>query len=102
MANNLIKCFVKDKNIVTRSIAGETILVPVVNGVAEIDYIYTLNETGTRIWQFMDGRTPVNQIVEAIGKEYEVTIEEATKDVLTFVALLESAGMIQPSEKREI
>jgi len=46
-----IQCYSKDKNLVARSIAGETLIVPVRSGVADLDYIYALNEVGSRVWQ---------------------------------------------------
>lgn len=92
--NTLTKHFIKDSNLVTRFITGETIIVPIKGKVGDLDSIYTLNEVGTRIWQLIDGRADTRQIVEAISREYEVTGEEATKDVIDFLELLEAASLI--------
>ena len=96
--NILTKCFIKDSNLVTRRIAGETIIVPVKGSVGDLDSIYTLNEVGTTIWQLIDGRTDTHQIIEAISREFEVTGEEATKDVINFLEGLEGASLIQTTE----
>jgi coenzyme PQQ synthesis protein D (PqqD) len=92
--NTLTKRFIKDSNLVTRCITGETIIVPIKAKVGDLDSIYTLNEVGTRIWQLIDGRTDTHQIIEAISREYEVTGEEATKDVIDFLERLEVASLI--------
>jgi coenzyme PQQ synthesis protein D (PqqD) len=92
--NTLTKRFIKDSNLVTRCITGETIIVPIKAKVGDLDSIYTLNEVGTRIWQLIDGRTDTQQIIEAISREYEVTGEEATKDVIDFLERLEVASLI--------
>jgi hypothetical protein len=85
---------VKQDNFVTREIAGETIVVPIRGRTEDLDSIFTLNEQGTLIWNLLDGRTNVNQIVEAISKTYEVTEDEATKDTIDFLTSLEAAGLI--------
>jgi hypothetical protein len=74
---------------------GETIIVPVREGAGDLDSIYTANEVGTRIWELVDGRTLVSQIIEAITQEYEITVEEAERDIIDFLGSLEAAGLIR-------
>jgi hypothetical protein len=97
----LTRRFVGDNDLVTRCITGETILVPIRGGVGDLDSIYTLNEVGTMIWELLDGRTPVSQIVEAISREYDVAANEAAADVLDFLHSLEAAGLVRPSGDHE-
>lgn len=92
--SNLNKRFVKKGNWVTREIAGETIIVPVRSHTNDLDSIYTLNELGTRIWQLLDGRANVDQIVEAVCREYDISPEEARKDTLDFLQSLEANDLI--------
>jgi hypothetical protein len=63
----LDKGFFKAADFVTRDIAGETIIVPVRDGVGDLNSIYTLNELGTRVWQLVDGQTqnPIFRLGEA-------------------------------------
>jgi hypothetical protein len=88
-------CYIKKGEFVARSIAGETIVVPVRGQVGDLDSIYNLNEVGGFIWERIDGRTGVSQIAEAVAGEFEVTPEEAGRDTLDFIGALEGAGMIQ-------
>jgi hypothetical protein len=90
----LKKRFVKQGNWVTREIAGETIIVPVRSHVGDLDAIYTLNELATQIWQLLDGRTNVDQIVEAVCRQYDISPEEARKDTIDFLQSLEAADLI--------
>jgi hypothetical protein len=85
----------KEDGLVTRNIAGETIIVPVRSNVAEIDSIYTLNEVASLVWGMIDGRTTVAQLADAICESYEVTQEEAAKDLDELLGTLESAGLIR-------
>ena len=93
--------FIKDDQSVTRSIAGETVIVPVRSNVGDLNSIYTLNEAGSRIWQLIDGRTRADQVVAVIVQEYDVAADEATRDVNDFLANLEAAGLIRPAEQAE-
>jgi hypothetical protein len=91
------RCFQKDKNLVTRSIAGETIVVPVRSGVSDMEHIHVLNEVGSRIWDLLDERTPISQIVDAICAEYEVSPEQAARDIDELLYNLETAALIHPT-----
>jgi len=42
-------------DVVSRRVAGEYLLVPVRSGVAQIDYLFTANETGSEIFRLLDG-----------------------------------------------
>ena len=66
-------CYTKDNNVVTRSIAGETIIVPIRGSVGDLDSIYILNEIAATIWQLIDGRAPVYQLIDVLCTEYDVT-----------------------------
>ncbi len=82
--------------LVTRNIAGETVIVPVSSNVAQIDSIYTLNEVGSLIWRMLDGETTTDRIVEALCRSYEVTPEEGAEDLAAFLGDLEVAGLVRP------
>lgn len=94
--NMLTRCYAKDIHLVTRCIAGETIIVPVRSNVGDLNSIYTLNEAGTMIWELIDGKNSAVQIIEAISRDYEVGPEEASKDIVFFLESLEEAGLIAP------
>ena len=44
-----------------------------------------LNAVGSRVWELIDGRRSVDEIVEVIVREFEVTPERAATDVQDFV-----------------
>ena len=83
------------RHFVTRQIAGETLVIPIAGQVGDLDAIYTLNEVAASVWELIDGPTPVSQIVESLGREYDVTPEQARADVLELLAALEAKGLIQ-------
>ena len=93
--NILARYYAKDADLVTRCVAGETIIVPIKNKVGDLDSIYTLNEIGTMIWQLIDGKNSFSKIVEAVHNAYEVTLEEAEKDTIDFLNTLKVSGLIR-------
>jgi Mrp family chromosome partitioning ATPase len=95
--NILETCFAKEKDLVTRDVAGEKIIVPIKGHVGDLEGVFTLNEVGTMIWQLIDGQTTVRQLIETVSSEYDVGTAEAEKDVADFLLSLEDAGLIRPS-----
>ncbi|HKR00523.1 MAG TPA: PqqD family protein [Pyrinomonadaceae bacterium] len=89
------KAFIKGEDLMTRNIAGETLIVPVRNRIGDLDSIYTMNEVGSRIWELIDGQTSVSRIADLISSEYEVTPEAAERDVLEMCDSLREAGLIR-------
>ena len=87
--NYLEKIYNKSDSIVSRKIADEFILVPIRQNVGDLESIYTLNETGARIWELIDGKMKVAEIKEKIIEEFEVTPEEAEKDIIEHLQQLE-------------
>jgi hypothetical protein len=62
-----------------------------------LNSIYTLNEVGTAIWDLLDGKSSVGQIIEAVCRDYEVAPGEATHGTVEFLESLEKAGLIGPT-----
>lgn len=92
----LTTCFLKNNNLATRNIADETLIVPVVSHVAQLDAMFALNELGSVIWSCLDGKTNGLQIADAIAGEYSVDLEQARQDVQEFLTTLQTAGLIYP------
>jgi Coenzyme PQQ synthesis protein D (PqqD) len=90
-----------DREFVTRRIADETIIVPVVGGVGDLDAIFTLNEVGSHIWGLIDTPIGVDAIVEEIGREFDVPSDRAERDVVEFLDKLADAGLIRTLSKPE-
>lgn len=93
--NYLDRSYRKDPNIVFRKIANEVILVPIRNNAGDLENIYTLNEIAALIWELIDGKRIVKEIRDRITKEFEVTPEEAEKDIIELLQKLEKVEGIK-------
>lgn len=85
-------------DVVIRRVGEESVVVPVRNRVGDLDSIFTLNEVASRIWDLLDGKRPVDAIVETICDEFEVTPDVAVSDVRDLLVSLEQAHLVEVVE----
>lgn len=77
------------EDVVAREIEGELIIVPLVAGISDLeDELFTLNDTGRAIWDRLDGRRPLQEVVQELCQEYQAEEGEIAADVLGLVGEL--------------
>ena len=81
--------------VVMRRVGKEALLVPVRNKVGDLDSIFTLNETAIVVWESLDGRTPLDGVIERICREYDVEPDRAAADASEIVSSLVEAGLLE-------
>jgi len=86
--------FTRSRSVVSRVIAGETLIVPVRGKVGDLASIYSFNATGSLIWQLLDTPRTLTDLIDAVEREYEVGQEHAQKDVRQFLSDMLSAGLL--------
>jgi len=79
--HDLEKVYKKSDSMVSRTIGDESILVPIRQNAGDLDSIYTLNDSAAYIWELIDGKTNVGEIKKRILEEFEVTPEDAERDL---------------------
>ncbi|MGA2405719.1 MAG: PqqD family protein [Bacteroidales bacterium] len=72
-------------SVVTRKTGNEYVLVPITNNIADMNSVYTLNETGAFIWEQIDGEKSVEEIIIALTTEYDIDNKNAQTDVYSFI-----------------
>jgi len=85
----------RSQRFVSRSVGGETFVVPVRAGVADLEAIFTMNQVGTAIWTRIDGKKTVDELARLLAVEFDVTETDAAADVTAFVELLSSKGLVE-------
>lgn len=76
------------KEFIKRDVAGDTVLVPVGKTVLESNGLFVMNELGAFIWDLLPGAENEEDICKAVLTEYEVSPEEAAKDIAEFLETL--------------
>lgn len=79
---------------ILREIANEAILIPIMNKDDLFNGVISLNETGVFIWKQLENEKSKEEIVSALLEEYEVSIEQARKNVDDFFANLEKLHLL--------
>jgi len=91
----LDKIFKVSDDVVAREIEGEIIIVPLVAGIADLeDELFTLNATGKAIWDKLDGRRRLQDIISELSVEYQAPPGEIEADVLGLVEELVRRRML--------
>jgi len=72
-------------DIVTRKTGNEYVLVPIANNIADMNSVYTLNETGAFIWDHIDGKRNIEEIIMALTEEYDINQQSAAEDVISVI-----------------
>ncbi len=91
--------FDKSDSVAWRVVGGETVFVPVCKTRADLDSIYVLNETGSRIWELLDGAKTLDQILDVVTQEYNVERTDAGDDLQALLAELRDINAIEESSK---
>ena len=86
--------FRHSKEVASRKISGEVLLVPIRTSSRQKLGVYTLNETASWLWEKMDGSVTCAQLVDAMTERFEVDSTQAEKDVEVLCRDLLSFGAI--------
>ncbi len=66
-----MELYVRSESVVSRVVAGETLIVPISKGVGDLASIYSLNQVGTTIWEAVATPCSRSGIVQRIEQEFE-------------------------------
>lgn len=87
---SLNSCISKNKKVPWRIVEGEALLVDVDKG-----EVIHLNPVGAEIWNLIEGKKSVSDIVVHIYNTFEVDKETAKKDTLEFLERLIEKSLIE-------
>jgi hypothetical protein len=87
----------RSSNIVSRVVADEAIVVPIRRGAADLDSIYTFNESGTKLWSLIEKGLDAAALASYLQAEYGLTPTEALSDAESFVNDLTQEGLVEPA-----
>ena len=85
----------RSRNVVSRVVADEAIVVPIRRGAADMDSIYTFNEAGTMLWAMIEANRSAAELVAHLESQYGLSAENAAADTEKFLADLSEAGLIE-------
>ena len=85
--------YVRASAVVSRLIAGETLVMPVKRNVGDLTSLFSFNGTGATIWDALETPKSLQDICDVIDRKYDLSKEKAEEDVKLFVRELCSLGL---------
>jgi len=92
--NVLTKYPSRSSEMASRIIENETVVVIPQEGIVEV-----LNNTGSRIWELMDGKKKTQEIIDILVPEFEVSKEVLQTDTIGFLEELADKKMVVLSDE---
>lgn len=84
--------------VVSRQIAGETLVVPIRGKVGDLASIYSFNETGSVLWSALEHPKSLENLTSLLCQSFEVGWDDARRDADTFVREMQAASLITAVE----
>jgi len=92
-----MELYVRSESVVSRVIAGETLIVPIRKGVGDLASIYSLNAVGTTVWDAVASPCTKEEIMDRVQQQFDGDRQEIQRDVESFLAEMQTAGLIAPA-----
>ncbi|MDD5559554.1 PqqD family protein [Candidatus Methylomirabilis sp.] len=78
------------QDVLSRDLQGEEVILDLNTGV-----YFGLDQVGTRIWQLIREHRSLQQALDSMLQEYEVTKAQCTHDLLCFVTQMADKGLVE-------
>ena len=85
----------RSENFVLKELMGNYVLVPVGDAAINLNGVISLNETAKFLWDAAEGEFELDDLVNAIVREYEVDIQTATSGAEVFLKRMKEEGCIE-------
>lgn len=92
---------VKDQ-LVLREIAGQYVIVPVMERVKDVQSMVYISSSAAYLWQYMEGKEfTLDELVDLILAKYKnVTREKVQEDIIAFLQILAKNNIMDMSEEQ--
>ena len=87
---NIDSVITKNTEIDDTDLDGEKVMMNLDKG-----QYFMMNEVGSRIWELIEGNTPIVNIIATLTNEYDVDEETCENTVMEFLGRLKNADLIK-------
>lgn len=84
----------RSRSVVSRFIAGETLVVPIRGKVGDLAAIYSFNEAASVLWTALEHPRSVEHLASLLNESFDVGWDDARRDVMAFVGEMQAAGLL--------
>lgn len=90
----------RDRLVIARQVAGETLLVPARPGAADFSRIFLLNKVGAFLWQKLAQPRKKSELATLVRDEFAVAPEhDVDADIDKYLAMLTERGLVSITEE---
>jgi hypothetical protein len=89
-----MELYVRADTVVSRVIAGETLIVPISKGIGDLASIDSLNPVATTIWEAISHPRSKSEIIQLLAREFEAESTQIERDLESFLVEMESVGLV--------
>lgn len=83
MEEQVKKIYAHSEDVVAREVHGEFVIIPFTSCVGETEgEIFSLNETGQAIWNRLNGKAALKEIIQALAQEFNAPYAQIETDVI--------------------
>lgn len=83
------------KDFLLRTVAGQTVVVPTGDNVANFNAAITLNETAAFLWEVLQNDTNEETLLVKLLENYDVSEDVAKKDIEVFLNVLKEHDILE-------
>lgn len=84
-----------NNNFIFRTIANEHLLIPVGEAAVHTKGLIALSESGALLYRRLQGGCAQDDLIAALTAEYNVSEEEAARDIETFLDQMRQLNMLE-------
>ena len=84
---------IRSKNVAWKVLDCESVVLNLDSGI-----YFTLNTTGTAVWERIDGATSLEEIGRGLWEQFEITGEQAQRDLLELTQTLLDEGLVRVTD----
>ena len=88
------KLYKKQTGFVEKTVGNETVIIPIVGTVAQMEKVFSLNEIGSFIYNNLTSEKSAGEIIRLIINEFEIDEQTAEKDLEQFLNKAVANGII--------
>ena len=86
----------KTPDLIWRSLDDGTVIINPEQGDVRV-----LNEVGARVWELVDGQRSADQIAQEITQDFEVSLEDAERDLQKYLDTMIEQGLLRWQESND-
>lgn len=83
------------KNYILRAVAGENMIVPIGQGIANFSGVISANASAAFLWNKLQNEITQGELEQMLVEEYEISVEQAKEDVKNFLSVLSQRNMLE-------